>query len=130
MKTFASAVTYRFVLRRRITDVQLGGSLLMVLSVAVAKVPDVVSANQSERLVNALPMSAILLAAFACIVSGERFPRGPPDMMSASVGKGGQGRSKGRCVKFISSKCGQGEARPKMWTSFMEAPSICAPPRT
>ena len=68
MKTFVSAVTYKFVLRRPITDAQIGGSLLMVLSVAVAKLPDTL--GHSGELVNALPLSAILLAAFACVVSG------------------------------------------------------------
>merc|ERR1719208_733133 len=67
MKTFVSAVTYKFVLLRPITDAQIGGSLLMVLSVAVAKLPDTL--GHSGNLVNALPLSAILLAAFACVVS-------------------------------------------------------------
>ena len=72
MKTFVSAVTYKFILRRPITNVQLGGSMLMVLSVAIAKLPDALSAGPSETMVNSLPMSAIFLAAFACIVSGNR----------------------------------------------------------
>ena len=72
MKTFVSAVTYKFVLRRPITDAQLGGSLLMVVSVAVAKLPDALGGGATgTTLVNALPLSAILLAAFACVVSGE-----------------------------------------------------------
>ena len=71
MKTFVSAVTYKFILRRQVTNVQLGGSMLMVLSVAIAKLPDVLSARHSETMVNALPASAIFVAAFACIVSGN-----------------------------------------------------------
>ena len=75
MKTFVSAVTYKFILRRPISDAQLGGSMLMVLSVAIAKFPDALSARHSETMVNALPVSAIFLASFACIVSGKyRFP--------------------------------------------------------
>ena len=70
MKTFVSAVTYKFILRRQVTNVQLGGSMLMVFSVAIAKLPDVLSARHSETMVNALPASAIFVAAFACIVSG------------------------------------------------------------
>jgi len=80
VRTVVTASIYKFVLRRQLTKLQFVGALLIVISIGIAKTPDITqllypssnsklvnstisqSAATSENSVNAIPITAIVLA--------------------------------------------------------------------
>merc|ERR1712012_226293 len=80
IRTVVTASIYKFVLRRQLTLLQFVGALLIVISIGIAKTPDITqllypssnsklvnstisqSAATSENSVNAIPITAIVLA--------------------------------------------------------------------
>jgi drug/metabolite transporter (DMT)-like permease len=88
VRTVVTATIYKFVLRRHLTVLQFVGAFLIVISIAVAKTPDIIqvlgwSQNNDLKVngtltaeaiqaatVNAVPLAAILLAGVASCNSG------------------------------------------------------------
>jgi len=67
MRTAITATVYKFILKRNLTKGQFLGAFLIVISVALTKLPDLSGSSG----VNAVPLSAILLAIVGCCNSGR-----------------------------------------------------------
>lgn len=69
IKTTISALTYKFILNRKVTNKQIVGSLMMALSVVVTKVSDLRSPDSG---LNEVSLSAILVAMTFALLSGQK----------------------------------------------------------
>ena len=60
---------FQFLLKRPLTSWQFVGAFFIVTSITIAKLPDIVGGGSQQ--INAVPLSAILLAFVAATNSGE-----------------------------------------------------------